>query len=109
MMEELGVPYKTKLWEFQNLKTPEFEKMNPNGRTPVIEDPNTGITLWEVSCWTEHQLSNCILTQRQSGAIVEYLVETYDKDNTFTYTQSPEKYQLKQWYVQTASIRRCTH
>lgn len=79
MMEELGVPYETKLWEFPNLKTPEFEKLNPNGRTPAIEDPNTGITLWE------------------SGAIVEYLVATYDKENKFTYTSSPEKFYLQQW------------
>jgi len=48
MLEELGVPYETKLWEFPNLKKPDFEKLNPNGRTPAIEDPNTGITLWEV-------------------------------------------------------------
>lgn len=50
MLEELGVPYETKFWEFPNLKTPEYEKINPNGRTPTIEDPNTGITLWEASC-----------------------------------------------------------
>lgn len=62
-----------------DLKKPPFEKLNPNGRVPAIEDPNTGITLWE------------------SGAIIEYLVETYDKSNSLTYTQSPEKYEVKQW------------
>jgi len=79
LLEELKLPYTLKLWEFPDLKKEPFEKMNPNGRTPVIEDPNTGITLWE------------------SGAILEYLIETYDKEGKFTYTSSPEKYYLKQW------------
>ena len=62
-----------------DLKKEPYEKINVNGRVPAIEDPNTGITLWE------------------SGAIIEYLVETYDKNNTLTYTSSPEKYFVKQW------------
>jgi glutathione S-transferase len=62
-----------------DMKKPPFEKININGRVPAIEDPNTGITLWE------------------SGAILEYLQETYDKSNKFTYTSSPEKYMVKQW------------
>ena len=62
------------------MKKAPFTNVNPNGRVPAIEDPNTGIHLWE------------------SGAIVEYLVETYDKQNTLSYgDKSPEKYQLKQW------------
>lgn len=48
MLEELKIPYETKLWDFPDLKTEKYEKMNVNGRTPTIEDPNTGITLWEV-------------------------------------------------------------
>lgn len=79
ILEELGVPYEVQNWDFSEIKTPKFEKLNPNGRLPAIEDPNTGIILWE------------------SGAIVEYIVETYDKDHKFTYTSTPEKYQLKQW------------
>jgi hypothetical protein len=79
LLKELNIPYEHKLWDFPDLKKPEYEKLCPNGRTPTIEDPNTGITLWE------------------SGAILEYLIEEYDKENKFTYTSSPEKYQLKQW------------
>jgi glutathione S-transferase len=52
-------------------------RLNPNGRVPVIEDPNTGIRVWE------------------PGAIVEDLVETYDKEAKLTYTTSPEKWSLR--------------
>jgi glutathione S-transferase len=46
---------------------------------PAIEDPNTGITLWE------------------SGAI-EYLVETYDKQHNISFAPgSKENYKAKQW------------
>jgi glutathione S-transferase len=61
------------------LHKPPYEKINVNGRVPAIEEPNTGITLWE------------------SGAITEYLQETYDKNNTSNYTCTPEKYLVKQW------------
>ena len=33
----------------------------------------------------------------QSGAILEYLEETYDKEHQFTETSSPQKWQVKQW------------
>ncbi|KAG0649291.1 Glutathione S-transferase [Hyphodiscus hymeniophilus] len=79
VLEELKIPYTSKFIDFADLKKPPFEKVNINGRVPAIEDPNTGITLSE------------------SGAIIEYLQETYDKNNTLNYTSSPEKYLVKQW------------
>lgn len=45
----------------------------------AIHDPNTGITLWE------------------SGAIVTYLIDQYDKEKKLTYQTLNEKYQLLQW------------
>lgn len=34
----------------------------------------------------------------ESGAILEYLVERYDKDNKFSYPQdSPEYWEVKSW------------
>ena len=33
----------------------------------------------------------------QSGAIIEYLIETYDKDNTLSFPSGPEKYFTKQY------------
>ena len=62
-----------------DMKKPPFEAITPNGRVPAIEDPNTGITLWE------------------SGAIIEYLVQTYDSKAALTYTSSPERFYVSQW------------
>jgi len=55
-----------------------FRDINVNGRVPAIVDPNTGLTLWE------------------SGAILEYLQETYDKENTF-HASGLDKFLVKQW------------
>lgn len=79
VLEELGIPYNQKLMDMGDLKKPPFEKINVNGRVPAIEDPNTGITLWE------------------SGAIIEYLAETYDTKHNLTITTSPDKFLVKQW------------
>jgi len=46
---------------------------------PAIEDPKTGFKLWE------------------SGAIIDYLLDTYDKDHSLSYTSGAEKYQTKCW------------
>ncbi|KAF4972838.1 hypothetical protein FZEAL_9508 [Fusarium zealandicum] len=77
LCEELNIPYNA--IPVDNPKEESFQKINPNGRIPAIEDPNTGITLWE------------------SGAIIEYLVETYDKEHKLTFTTEPEKWHLKQY------------
>ena len=65
--------------DFGDLKKEPFESLNPNGRVPAIEDPNTGMTLWE------------------SGAIIDYLLDTYDTTNSLSYTSGAEKYQQKAW------------
>jgi glutathione S-transferase len=53
--------------------------VNPNGRVPAVIDPNNNITVWE------------------SGAIIEYLVDTYDKEGKLTVTSLASKWQLKQY------------
>ncbi|KGQ02412.1 Glutathione S-transferase 2 [Beauveria bassiana D1-5] len=78
ILEELNVPYK--LIDVEDFKSEEFRKINPNGRLPAIVDPNNGnFTLWE------------------SGAIAEYLVETYDKSMKLSVSGDAEKWQLKQF------------
>jgi glutathione S-transferase len=62
------------------VKEPEYLAINPNGRIPAIYDPNTDLTLWE------------------SGAIIEYLVEKYDKDNRISFAPGTnESYHTRQW------------
>lgn len=79
-LEELNIPYSLKMVDFADMKKEPFESINPNGRVPAIEDPNTGITLWE------------------SGAILEYLVETYDKQHTISFDSGSQDYfYAKQW------------
>ncbi|RJE27190.1 glutathione s-transferase [Aspergillus sclerotialis] len=80
LFNELNLPYESKYLQFPDMKKQPYESVNINGRVPAIEDPNTGITIWE------------------SGAILEYLVETYDKQNNISFKQgTPEYYAAKQW------------
>ncbi|CAL5867890.1 uncharacterized protein PFLUO_LOCUS2112 [Penicillium psychrofluorescens] len=58
----LGLPFESAPIKFDQIKEPEYEAVNPNGRLPSIYDPNTTLTIWE------------------SGAIIEYLIERYDKE-----------------------------
>lgn len=48
ILEELKIPYETKFLEFPEMKQEPYESLNPNGRVPAIEDPNTGINVFEV-------------------------------------------------------------
>ncbi|RYP53628.1 hypothetical protein DL768_001408 [Monosporascus sp. mg162] len=79
VLEELNIPYKSEFVDFKDVKREPYTLLNPNGRIPAIEDPNTGLTLWE------------------SGAIIEYLIEQYDKDHKISYAEAPETYLAKQW------------
>ncbi|KAL2004693.1 hypothetical protein VTN00DRAFT_3221 [Thermoascus crustaceus] len=80
ILEELNIPYESVYIPLDELKTPIYESINPNGRLPAIEDPNTGLTIWE------------------SGAIVQYLVETYDKGHKLSFPAgTAEAYHTLQW------------
>ena len=58
LLEELGLPYETIYLQFSDLKKEPFESKNPNGRVPAIEDPNTGVTMFEVISVTSHSQNN---------------------------------------------------
>ncbi|KAI4157727.1 MAG: hypothetical protein LQ342_008066 [Letrouitia transgressa] len=78
-MEELGIEYQPMLEDMISVKEEKYQKLNPNGRCPTIEDPNTGITLWE------------------SGAIIEYIIDQYDTEHKISFESFPEKYHTKQY------------
>jgi glutathione S-transferase len=80
LLEELNIPHEIVSISFPDLKQPDYLKINPNGRMPAIEDPNTGLTLWE------------------SGAIIEYIIEKYDTAHKLSFAPgSNDAYLAKQW------------
>ncbi|KAI0903462.1 glutathione S-transferase [Ustulina deusta] len=79
VLEELSIPYEIVMRKFDDVKKKPFIDLNPNGRFPAIEDPNTDLTLWE------------------SGAIVNYLVDQYDSNFSISYDSLKEKNLCNQW------------
>ncbi|KAK3331204.1 glutathione S-transferase [Apodospora peruviana] len=79
LLEELSLNYVVKSFRFDDVKKPPFINVNPNGRVPAIEDPNTGLTLWE------------------SGAIYQYLIEVYDTAHKLSYTDLNQRHLCNQW------------
>ncbi|KAL2843917.1 glutathione S-transferase [Aspergillus pseudoustus] len=90
LLEELSLPYDLELVEFADVKKPEYLQVTPNGRLPTIQDPNTGVRLWE------------------SAAIILYLIEQYDKKHTFSYggqDQLHERHLCQQWLAFQATTQ----
>ncbi|ROW03182.1 hypothetical protein VPNG_08172 [Cytospora leucostoma] len=78
LLEELDLP--REITHVEDVKGPEYLAVNPNGRTPAIHDPNTGLTIWE------------------SGAILQYLVERYDAGHRLSFPLgTPEAEHARQW------------
>ena len=72
LLEELGLPYKVTALAFSKneQKQPSFLEINPNGRIPAITDKFTDgkeIRVFE------------------SGSIMQYLVDRYDKEHKFSF------------------------
>jgi glutathione S-transferase len=74
LLEELGLDYEIKKYE-RDAKTmlapPELRAIHPLGKSPVIQDGGTIVA--------------------ESGAIIEYLVERYDKGKFIPAPGTPEK------------------
>jgi glutathione S-transferase len=76
----LNIPYELINIMFKDVKGEEYVKLNPNGRLPTLEDPNTSMKIWE------------------SGAIIEYVIDKYDTDFKLSFKPGTEEYYLcKQW------------
>lgn len=80
MLEELGVDYNVHPININqgDQKTPEFLKIGPNNKIPVIVDTDTGISIME------------------SGAIMIYLAEKYGK---FLSTDPVKKIETIEWLM----------
>lgn len=80
LCEKLALPYETEAIPLTDVKNPNYVAINPDGRLQSIQDPNTGLTLWE------------------SGAIIEYLTERYDKTHKLSFVPGTfEAYHARQW------------
>lgn len=44
VLKALEIPYTTEFVDFPDMKKEPFVSVNPNGRVPAIEDPNTGVS-----------------------------------------------------------------
>ena len=80
LLEELGVEYEIRRYQRDAttmLAPPELRAVHPLGKSPVITDD--GVTIAE------------------SGAIVEYLVETYAKGRLVPPNGTPEKLRYTYW------------
>jgi len=79
-LEALGLSYELKLVNIikGEQKLDWFLKINPNGRIPALVDNSTGITI------------------SQTGAILQYLADTYDKKRLWSYEPGTKEYWLQQ-------------
>ena len=80
LLEELGVPYEVKRYE-RDAKTmlapPELKAIHPLGKSPVITDGDKVIA--------------------ETGAIVEYVIETYGQGRLIPAAGGPERLRYTYW------------
>jgi len=80
LLEELGLDYELKCYQrdpVTMLAPPELRKVHPLGKSPVIRDDN--------------------VTLAETGAIVEYIVDTYAKGRLAPARESPEYIRFLYW------------
>ena len=84
LLEELGVPYEIKHYT-RDAKTmlapPELRAVHPLGKSPVITDDASGE----------------VITVAESGAIVEYLIDTYGADTLKPAAGTPQRLRYTYW------------
>ncbi|HEX3861711.1 MAG TPA: glutathione binding-like protein [Stellaceae bacterium] len=87
-LEEMGLPYKAHPVDVfgEGQFSPEFLKLNPNAKVPVIVDHDAG----------EHDAGGQPYTVFESGAILVYLA---DKSGQFLAKDGPARYDALQWMM----------
>lgn len=91
LLEKLGLEYEVVALDFgddaeNGVKGKKFLAVNPNGRVPAIVD---------------HQANDFVVWE--SGAILYYLVEKYDKEGKFFGKSIDEKTTTMQWLTHQLS------
>jgi glutathione S-transferase len=83
VLEELGVPHETVKYELKkgDLKKPDYLKLNPNAKVPVIV--HDGTPIWE------------------SSAITMYLGETFGTDKKLYPAPGPKRGEAMKWIAWT--------
>ncbi|KAL7275417.1 Glutathione S-transferase 2 [Rhizina undulata] len=93
-LEELGLPYKVEKLDISTnvQKQDWFLAINPNGRIPAIVDRSFA--------------DGKELPVFESGAILQYLTETYDKEHKISYPHGTREYwEVQQWlFFQNAGV-----
>ncbi|KAK8017541.1 glutathione S-transferase domain-containing protein [Apiospora rasikravindrae] len=85
LLEELGLKYQSTIIDVtkNTQKEPWFLEINPNGRIPALTDK-----------LEDGQTINLF----ESGSIMQYLVDRYDKDHKLSYPYgSPEHWEVNNW------------
>ena len=80
LLEELGLPYEIKRYERDRktmLAPPELRQVHPLGKSPVITDNGNTIA--------------------ESGAIVEYIIDTYGNGRLIPPPKTPERLRYTYW------------
>ena len=92
-LELLGLPYKLVHLDISKntQKEPWFLEINPNGRIPAITDSFYG---------------GGTISVFESGSILQYLVDEYDKDHKISYVRgTKEYYETNSWlFFQNAGV-----
>ncbi|KAI3403182.1 hypothetical protein KGF56_004071 [Candida oxycetoniae] len=97
-LEVLGLKYDSQIFDISKGETKQnwFVELNPNGRIPVIVDPNVkgegkgegegeGKGEGEGEGEGKGEGDNGGLVLSQTGAILQYLADTYDKEHKYSY------------------------
>ena len=86
------------------VKSPWFLEINPNGRIPVLVDHyNNDFVIWYAITVPNQLLTLLTVPLRESGAILIYIAEKYDKERRIYSSDENEKYLINQWLFFQAS------
>ncbi|RPA90165.1 glutathione S-transferase [Choiromyces venosus 120613-1] len=83
LLRHLGIPFNT-VWVQANgeQKRAPFTNINPNGRLPALVDhSNNDFAIWE------------------SGAIMQYIVQKYDKEHKLLFDNFEDNMRVEQWLM----------